>query len=168
MRSGKVRAMKLTIRRASREEISEVMSWQYDAPYEFYSGDGEPPLNPERFFAARDERGELVGFFYFERRGEALFYGLGLRPELTGKGLGLDFVHAGLRFARRRYRPTARVILDVASFNERAIKVYERAGFEVTGRHVRGFDRWGEVEFVDMELRQSAATTSSPRSENDG
>jgi [ribosomal protein S18]-alanine N-acetyltransferase len=159
--------VKLTIMRTSTEVISEVMSWQYDAPYEFYSGDGGPPLNPERFFAARDEGGALVGFFYFERRGDALFYGLGLRPDLTGRGLGLDFVNAGLRFARRRYRP-ARVILDVASFNERAIKVYERAGFEVTGRHVRRFDRWGDVEFADMELRRSAAATSSPRSANEG
>jgi [ribosomal protein S18]-alanine N-acetyltransferase len=158
--------MKLTIRGASTEDISEVTSWQYDAPYEFYSGDGEPPRNPERFFAARDQRGELVGFFYFERRGDALFYGLGLRPDLTGRGLGLDFVLAGLRFALRRYRPK-QVILDVAAFNERALTVYERAGFEVSARKVRRFDRWGEVEFLDMELRQPAAATSSPRSANE-
>jgi RimJ/RimL family protein N-acetyltransferase len=126
------------------------VSWQYDPPHEFYSGDGVPPNNPERFFAAYDERSELVGFFYFERRGDALFYGLGLRPDLTGQGLGLDFVNTGLRFARTQYRP-ARVILDVASFNERAIKVYIRAGFRVTGRKIRHFERWGDVEFLDLE-----------------
>ena len=31
--------------------------------------------------------------------------------------------------------------------------VYERAGFRIIGRHMRRFERWGEVEFIDMEER---------------
>jgi hypothetical protein len=29
--------------------------------------------------------------------------------------------------------------------------VYEQAGFRETGRHVRTFARWGDLEFVEME-----------------
>jgi RimJ/RimL family protein N-acetyltransferase len=125
-------------------------AWRYEPPYSFYDGDVDPVLNPERFYAALDENGALVGNFYFEEKGDALEVGLGLRPDLVGHGLGLAFVRAGVEFGRERFHP-ARVILNVASFNERAIKVYERAGFRETGRHVRSFERFGDVEFIEME-----------------
>jgi RimJ/RimL family protein N-acetyltransferase len=38
----------------------------------------------------------------------------------------------------------------VAEFNERARRVYERAGFRVISSHVRTFDRFGKVPFVTM------------------
>jgi RimJ/RimL family protein N-acetyltransferase len=142
--------VKLRVRPASNAVLRELTEWRYEPPFDFYNGDEEPVLNPERFFAARDEQGELVGFYYFEQKGDALEIGLGLRPDLTGRGLGLEFFERGLAFARRRYRPQ-RIILNVAAFNRRALVVYERAGFRVTGRHVRRFDRWGDVDFIEME-----------------
>jgi RimJ/RimL family protein N-acetyltransferase len=45
-------------------------------------------------------------------------------------------------------------VLAVAAFNSRAVAVYERAGFEITGQHVRTFARFGAVEFLDMELTE--------------
>jgi ribosomal-protein-alanine N-acetyltransferase len=143
-------AVKLAIAPASKGAMRERASWRYEPPYDFYDDDGKPVKNPERFFEVRDEAGELVGFYYFERRGDALFYGLGLRPDLTGRGLGADFVRAGLDFAREQYAPK-RFVLDVAAFNDRARIVYERAGFRVSGRKIRRFEGWGDVEFVDME-----------------
>lgn len=134
----------------SKASLEEMVRWRYGPPYEFYDGDGLLPLNPERFFEARDESGAFVGFYYFEEREGALFYGLGLRPELTGQGHGLEFLRTGLEFGRERFLP-ARIVLDVAAFNARALRVYERAGFRITGRHVRHYERWGDVEFIDME-----------------
>jgi len=45
-----------------------------------------------------------------------------------------------------------RITLAVATFNARAIRVYERCGFVETGRHVRrlGGRDW---EFANMELK---------------
>ena len=142
--------MKIRVRPASAAVLRERQGWRYEPPYDFYDEDEEPVLNPERFFAARDESGRLIGFYYFEEKGDALEVGLGLAPEMTGRGLGLEFLERGLAFGRRRYRPE-RIILNVAAFNKRAIRVYERAGFRITGKHVRRFKRWGDVEFVEME-----------------
>ena len=132
------------------EDFAELATWRYEPPYDFYDGDPEPVLNPERFFIARDDDDGLVGFYYFEPKGDVLEYGLGLRPDLAGKGFGLEFFRTGLEFGRERHGP-ALVRLYVAAFNERAIKVYERAGFRETGRHTRTFARWGDVEFVNMD-----------------
>jgi [ribosomal protein S18]-alanine N-acetyltransferase len=139
------------------QEAREIAAWRYEAPYDFYDassdpGDLEELLDPERregsYYAAFDERGALVGFFQFEREGETVDVGLGLRPDLTGKGLGLGFMLAGLEFARRRFAPDG-FSLSVATFNERAIRVYERAGFrrgEVYTHHTNG----GEHLFLSM------------------
>jgi [ribosomal protein S18]-alanine N-acetyltransferase len=138
------------ITQAALETLAAIEGWRYDRPYDFYDGDEEPVKNPEHYFEARDEKDSLIGFYYFEQKGDALEYGLGMRPDLTGRRLGLEFVRAGLEFGRQRFTPE-RIILNVAAFNERARVVYERAGFTVTGSHVRTFPRWGEVEFIEME-----------------
>jgi [ribosomal protein S18]-alanine N-acetyltransferase len=143
--------VKLTIEPASSADLAEAATWVYGSPYEFYDRDTDTDVkNPERFYAAHDESGELAGFYYFEEQADALEYGLGLRPDLTGRGLGLEFFEAGLEYARERFRPD-KVKLSVAAFNDRARIVYERAGFTVVGRHTRRFERWGELEFIDME-----------------
>jgi RimJ/RimL family protein N-acetyltransferase len=141
--------MKLRIREPSAETHRALAGWRYPPPYDFYDGDVDPVLNPERYFEARDEDGDLVGFYYFEPKPPDLDYGLGLRPDLAGRGLGLDFFLAGLAFARNRYHPR-RVFLHVAAFNDRARRVYERAGFRVVSSHVRTFERFGEVPFLTM------------------
>ena len=122
---------------------------RYEPPYEFYNGEDDPIQNPERVFVVRDGD-EIVGFYYFDASGETVEIGLGLRPDLTGKGLGFEFFLDGVAFAHGRF-PGSSVTLNVAAFNARAITVYERAGFRRTGEHVRSFERWGEVPFVEME-----------------
>ncbi len=147
------------------ENAREIVRWHYEAPYDFYDVVNDPDdlaelLDPERrqgYYAVLSGD-ELVGFFCFgaEARvpsghyseGGAVDVGLGLRPDLTGKGLGLGFLLEGLEFARRRFSPEG-FRLSVATFNERAILVYERAGFrrvKVFTHHTNG----GEHPFLLM------------------
>ena len=141
--------MKLTIRPATPEMFAELRTWRYEPPYDFYDGDAEPVRNPERWYEALDEAGALVGNFYFEQKGGALEVGLGLRPDLTGRGLGLEFLLAGIDFGRQRF-DLPRVILNVAAFNERAIKHAERAGFVREGVKRQAY--WRHGEWVDGVL----------------
>jgi len=112
-----------------------------------YDGDpaSVPSLLKPRFMyhSVYDDRGELAGYFCFGEdarvqagrrlglyeREPALDVGLGMRPDLTGRGFGAEFVRAGLRFARENLSPTA-FRLTVAASNQRAVRVYERVGFE--------------------------------------
>jgi ribosomal-protein-alanine N-acetyltransferase len=138
-------------------EAREISGWSYEHPYDFYDATSDEDdlaelLDPERrkdaYFSAFDEEGALVGFFQFEAEGSTVDVGLGLRPDLTGAGVGLDFLLAGLEFARKRFSPT-RFTLAVTTFNERAILVYERAGFSrrnVYMHHTNG----GEFRLLAM------------------
>lgn len=129
--------MAYAIRSMEEEAISMIANWHYPPPYDFndWTKDADDLALlldarrwPERFFSVFGEGADLVGFFEFQVSEDWATIGLGLRPDLTGKGLGLEFVESGLAFAREKFE-VRNFHLTVATFNERAISVYERAGF---------------------------------------
>ena len=139
------------------EQASAIATWRYEGMYAFYDWDADPEdldelsdpsKRGDRYHAVLDDEGSLVGFFEFTSEGPTVELGLGLRPDLTGRGLGLKFVSAGLQFARERYAP-ATFRLKVATFNHRAIRVYERAGFQ-RRRNFRHRTNNAEFDFVEM------------------
>jgi ribosomal-protein-alanine N-acetyltransferase len=149
--------MKLSIRQMTQSDAETIAGWHYEPPYSFYDATADADdlrllldagTREGRSFSAFDDAGELVGFFEYKPDGDEMEIGLGLRPDLTGRGLGREFVDAGLAYGRERFRPT-RFRLAVATFNERAIRVYERAGFE----RVREYDHetnGGRHRFLEM------------------
>jgi ribosomal-protein-alanine N-acetyltransferase len=138
-------------------DAEAVAGWRYPEPFSFYDWTADEDdlaelldadLRGEAYFAVEDDEGQLVGYFSFKPEGRTLVVGLGLRPDLTGRGLGGGFFAAGLDYGRERFAPE-RFSLAVATFNERAIKVYERAGFE-RARVYMHETNGGEWEFVEM------------------
>jgi ribosomal-protein-alanine N-acetyltransferase len=139
------------------EEATRISGWHYEPPYDFYDATSDPDdlrelLDPKRrkdaYFSVFDEGGVLVGFFQFEREGTTVDIGLGMRPDLTGRRLGVRYLLVGLEFARDRFSPE-RFTLSVATFNERAIRVYERAGFR-RGNEYMHSTNGGEYLFLSM------------------
>jgi [ribosomal protein S18]-alanine N-acetyltransferase len=138
-------------------DAEAIAGWRYEPPYDFYDAPADDDdlallLDPERrldrFFSAR-AGGELMGFFELRSDGDTVVIGLGLRPDLTSRGLGLAFLEQGLRFANQRLQPD-RFRLSVAEFNRRAITVYKRAGF-VRTRSFSQETNGGVFSFVEME-----------------
>lgn len=156
----------------TRSDALALLEWHYAEPYAVYNLGSEyveeilvdllDPRSP--YYAARDEQGELVGFInvgtsalvwdagepgvFIEQEPRVSALGLGLRPDLTGRGFGISFVEAALTFIKTRFAPH-QMRLFVLAWNERAIRVYERAGFQ----RVRAFtqtNRFGSREFVEM------------------
>jgi RimJ/RimL family protein N-acetyltransferase len=142
----------------SDEHAEEIALWHYEPPYDFYDPASDP-VDAQLLYdtAARhlyravvDETGELIGWWYLVPGGDEVEIGLGLRPDLTGRGLGRRFVELELEYARREWVP-ARFRLYVAAFNERARKLYERLGFVEVSRHVSTYEPFGAMEFLRME-----------------
>jgi RimJ/RimL family protein N-acetyltransferase len=162
--------MQFTFKLMEQADARAIQAWSYEEPYNIYNWEPEDDITEmldrrSPHYAVTDERDELMGFFAYGSlaqvwdSGEPHLYsenntitvGLGMRPDLTGKGLGLAFVHAGLDFAREQFRPDY-FRLYVLTFNKRAIRVYERAGFQRTGiyrqHHVNG-----NREFLEMSKK---------------
>ena len=139
-------------------DAEAVVGWHYPEPFSFYdwTADAEDLaelLDPSRrgdwYAAVEDDAGELVGYFSFKPEPPGtVVLGLGLRPDHTGRGLGGDFLRAGLDHARSSHGPE-RFSLSVATFNRRAIRVYERAGFSAVRTYMH-HTNGGNWEFVEM------------------
>ena len=147
----------ISIARMTQAEAETIAEWSYEEPYDFYDWRADesdlaelldPAQRAGQYFSVHATE-ELIGFFQFRSDGDAVVVGLGLRPDLTGRGLGQSFLEASLAFARGQFAP-ARFRLSVATFNERAIKVYEHAGFVVT-RAFTHETNGGVFPFVEME-----------------
>jgi ribosomal-protein-alanine N-acetyltransferase len=146
----------------SQEDAETIALWHYPEPFSFYDWAADQDdlaelldskARGEAYAAVEDESEALVGYFSFKPRPAGILeIGLGLHPEKTGRGHGGAFLDAGLEYARRRFAPE-QFSLSVATFNRRAITVYERAGFAPVRVYMHSTNG-GEWEFVEM--RRSA------------
>lgn len=133
-----------------------VDTWKYEKEYSIYdyANEADHMLDEEGWgsgiFAVLDPQGDLVGELsveFFDAQGQSadfrnfddqalinereLWIGFGLRPDLVGQGLGVEFVTACVEYAVQRFGYRGEYIrLGVAMFNQRAIKTYEKAGFQ--------------------------------------
>ena len=148
---------KFFFQQMNQQEAEEIAKWKYSDIYSFYdiAADEDDYLEfmdstkrGNKYFSCYADNA-LVGFYSVEvLRGHEAELGLGLKPNYTGKGYGLGFVNAVITHFTSLYRIN-NLVFSVASFNQRAIKVYKAAGFvenSVFTRNTNG----GEYEFVRM------------------
>lgn len=144
------------------EQATEVATWRYEPPYDFNNilpGDVESmPFADESgigYHAVVDNAGPLIGYFCLGPEGwvpgqehapaGTLDVGMGLRPDLLGKGLGTSLLPKIMAFAATRCS-VSRFRTAVRTFNDRSLRMCWRSGF----REVRRFDDGKGHEFAEL------------------
>jgi len=133
-----------------------ILTWRYDEPYDFYNLDSgqisesvQQFLHPHNaYYTITNGHGDLAAYCCFgldarvsggDYSAEALDVGLGIRPNLTRRGLGLRVVDAVLNFAQSKFAPIL-FRVTVAEFNQQALRICEKAGFQPVQRFQRDLD----------------------------
>ena len=138
----------LTLRPLDEAAARDIVTWRYPPPYDRYNFDPTSAkqdvqnlLRPGYHYYGVWRDGELVGFRcfgedarvpggnYCNGPGEVVLdMGGGLRPDWTGRGVGVAFMQAAFAFAREAFAPT-HFRATVAAQNRRARRVCERVGY---------------------------------------
>jgi RimJ/RimL family protein N-acetyltransferase len=152
----------LAIRPVTEDDIREFATWRHEPPYEVY--DITQPvdeaveyfLRPSTHCHVLLRRGELAGFITFgsdarvpggDYSDPGLDIGLGIKPELTGRGMGAAHVEAVIAFARDTFEEAPRRV-TIATGNERARRAWTGRGFRETQRFRSPETVMGSDEFV--------------------
>lgn len=136
----------LIVRDMNENFAKEILNWKYESPYDFYNlnSDSTKEFLENKYYCVIDKSNEeLIGFFcigesaqvptgsQFGAYSEGLVdIGIGMKPELTGRGNGSNFFSFILRQIQKNSHTPLR--LTVAKFNHRAIHLYEKFGFVKT------------------------------------
>ncbi|MEN1936706.1 GNAT family protein [Paenibacillus sp. 102] len=138
----------MNIHKLTELEAKEINTWKYEGIYTLYSFSGSEEIIEElldgTYYGCCNDHGELIGYFCFGGNAQVpggrdaklyigediLDIGLGMKPELTGKGMGRSFFQAGMNLAKEKMQPK-QIRLSVAAFNKRAIALYRQVGFTV-------------------------------------
>jgi len=136
---------KFTFSKMTDADAIEILSWRYEAPYDFYDPAGAElkkdvatlvePTN--LYLAVRDGDEELIGYYCFGEEAQvaggdysenALDIGGNSRPDLLGTGVGMMFIYVATDFGKMFFDPE-KYRTTLPAFNARALHMCERAGF---------------------------------------
>lgn len=155
--------MILQLQQLDRQQALEILDWRYPSPYDFYNFNADSLQQDlcyllERknaFFAILNQQEELEGYCSFGEDGKvaggcyntkALDIGMGIRPDLVGKGRGKYYAKAIVEYGIKQYS-AKQLRVTIADFNQRAKRVWQQLGF----KEVEKFVKIGtESEFVVM------------------
>lgn len=154
--------MQLQKQEMTKERILQVLTWRYEPPYDFYnvelSDETMKEMLENTYYAVVNEKDEFVGFYCIGEAAQVpagkevgaysedgIDIGIGMHPKLTGQGKGSNFFSFILNHITEvdLNKPLR---LTVAAFNERAIRLYEKYGFQK-----KAVFHKGDTEFITMK-----------------
>ena len=134
--------MKLKLVEFTEPYAKEIFNWKYEDEYSIYN---YPEWNEafnekwaitieekrkKEFFAIVDDYNNLCGYIRLQDKDRYVLVGVGLKPSLCGQKLGKIIMEMLKQQCEALYL-SKEIMLEVRSFNERAIKCYKKAGFKV-------------------------------------
>lgn len=124
------------------EELAkEITTWTYKGDYDIYNLPSWDEVVKKQISLCKKEKREnfigylnsennLIGFVNLLDEGESVFFGIGVKPEYCGIGIGKQIMRMALDECKKKY-PRKPIVLEVRSWNERAVKCYESQGFKI-------------------------------------
>ena len=119
-----------------------ICSWTYPGEYVVYNLPSCEVMKEKQigFFNPEHEQNYrafcdgdcLVGFVNIKEEELEVFIGIGVKPELCSKGYGQRILHETYQISKELY-PDKPLYLEVRTWNERAIRCYQKVGFEIVG-----------------------------------
>ena len=114
------------------------------------------------YYALLNEQNDVVGFFCIGKNAQVpighqfgvyvdnfVDMGLGMNPNLVGKGHGTAFCTYIIQFIEKQYVGKS-IRLTVANFNKRAIQLYEKLGFVKVAEFTSN-----SIDFMTMIKKQT-------------
>jgi RimJ/RimL family protein N-acetyltransferase len=161
--------MRFSILPLDEKSARAILNWKYAPPYDVYNHHPEEMekdlhcmLDPANgFFGILGAEDGWIGFCSFGKdarvaggdyAADALDIGLGLSPDRTGKGMGPAVIGGVMEFARRKFHPVG-FRVTIASFNSRARRAWEKAGFVEIQRFQRSRDGMAFLILSDRNTR---------------
>lgn len=153
--------MFLRVQAFTEDHAIQMCTWKYEVPYDVYNTDWktvqeqnwgmtDKRKRAEEFHSVYDGN-EFVGFFRLVKKEGYFMLGLGLRPDVCGKGLGKELISL-IKNYFGSYYPASTLRLEVRDFNSRAIKCYRKCGFHIIDKYRRN-TFMGNDRFLLMECR---------------
>ena len=136
--------MKLLADKLSEEQAKELTSWHYPEEYSIYNLPSweiivqknyslADSIKREKYIGYMNDAGELVGFVNLSlTKEDTVFFGIGVNPKYCDMGVGKTITKMALIESQKRF-PNKPVVLEVRTWNKRAINCYKSQGFEIIG-----------------------------------
>ena len=134
--------MKLSINELTEKHAKEISTWEYEGEYKIYNlpdwntmvSEGYAlcdDIKRKRFVAYTNESNELLGFTSLLDEGKSIFFGIGVNPKYCNKGIGKVIIKLALKMCEEKF-PNKPVILEVRTWNKRAVNCYKSQGFTIS------------------------------------
>ena len=152
----------LTHHAMTEDEKYVMADWRYSGDYALYNtrpyeedrqksvGFAHPGFIGFSFY----DRDSLIGFTCLYEEDREIMIGIGVAPEYCGRGYGREMLETTCGLSETMF-PGKPLYLEVRTWNARAVRCYEKAGFVIDGEPFTQRTGLGEGTFYRMMLNKS-------------